>query len=108
MIPTINKFLFYTATDNQLVQVIGETQDKYLDSSISVEENQLFKKKQRVLFDLVDLSFQLDEYGSANWFIEDTYKRFDIENLTEYLISLHKSDMVEYINSLLSFHNENI
>ncbi|QCE43036.1 hypothetical protein [Psychroserpens sp. NJDZ02] len=108
MISKINKFLFYTLDNANLIQHIGESREKCIDSQLDENENRKFEKKTQALFDLINFDFQLEEYGKANWFIESSYEDCDMENLKSYLLSINQTETVNSITSFYKFYKKNI
>jgi len=107
MIPKINKFLFYTSSDSGLVQQIGETQEVFLDASLSEKDQQIFKNRQQALFDLIMFDFQLEEYGRANWFIDNSYEDCEMNNLISFLRTFNQLNTIKTIHRLYDFYKEN-
>ena len=108
MIPKISKFYYYFYSENPhaLIQLIGEANEYYSDSSISESKREMFKKHQLYCELLNTIEFTLESYGYINFFAEYEDLVAELPSLYQLLKEFGHLDVIENINQATSFYKK--
>ncbi|QFZ53939.1 hypothetical protein FEZ18_03495 [Oceanihabitans sp. IOP_32] len=95
-------------SDENLIQLIGESEKYEPESSFSDEQNSTFLEHHRICQLLNDLEFTIESYGLLNFFIDYSDQIIELEELSILLEKIGHKNTKEAIDRALSFYNKNV
>ena len=94
-------------SDENLIQLIGESENHESDTLFTKEENSEFLKNGRICMLLNDIEFTIESYGLLNFLIEYNDQISDLKELGELLRQFGHLETSQAIQKTLHFYDIN-
>ena len=107
MRPKIDRQKFKNETNENLVQLIAESDDLNNDEFKDEIQKSLISRRLEVCELINRIEFTIESYGTINFFIDYESDIPDLIRLSELLHEFNESDIIETIEKTLKFYTEN-
>lgn len=94
-------------TNEDLIQLIGESEELQPKLSFSDSQNTLFIKRSRLCQLLNDIEYTIENYGLANFFIEYDDQITELVELGDLLKEFNHLNTISAIKKVLDFYKKN-